>query len=121
MAFIPQSTTGFSLSLLVSIIFLSVIVVSISCMIVAGIFKAYLLKVGDKPMLQAVAICAVFGGLLYLIINLCVLSLSSDGGMVGQFFKGGGFLFQLLVGVIYGGSFGFVFKKLSRESGKRIE
>jgi len=61
---------------------------------------------------KTIGVTAFSGGGAYLIINLLIVVLSGDKGIVGKFFSTGGFIYPLLIGVIYGCAFGMVYSKV---------
>jgi hypothetical protein len=108
----PTSTAGFTLSLYVSMLILSAIVITICSSILLFAMKPLALKLSQMPTAATVGITALVGGLSYFVINFSIMLLSSDKGIVGKFFGTGGFVYPLVIGLIYGCAFGLVYSKV---------
>lgn len=108
----PTSTAGFTLSLYVSILILSAILITISSSVLLLVLKPLALKLSLMATAPTIGISTVTGGIFYFAINLIILILSSDKGIVGKFFGTWGFIYPLVIGLIYGCSFGIVYSKV---------
>jgi hypothetical protein len=74
--------------------------------------KPLALKLSQMPTAATVGITALVGGLSYFVINFSIMLLSNDKGIVGKFFGTGGFIYPLVIGLIYGCAFGLVYSKV---------
>ena len=108
----PGSTAGFTISLYVSMVMLSSIVISISTLILTFCFTPHVQRLSSHSTLSTSVSLAIAGAVVYFLINLCIMMVSNNKGIAGQFFSSGVFLFPILVGAIYGASFGWVFSRL---------
>ncbi|MEY4246199.1 MAG: hypothetical protein RLZZ245_3784 [Verrucomicrobiota bacterium] len=108
----PTSTAGFTLSLYVSMLILSAIVITICSSVLLFAMKPLALKLSQMPTAATVGITALVGGLSYFVINFSIMLLSNDKGIVGKFFGTGGFIYPLVIGLIYGCAFGLVYSKV---------
>ena len=108
----PTSTAGFTLSLYVSMLILSAIVITIFSSILLFAMKPLALKLSQMPVVSIVGITTFVGGFSYFMINFAIMLLSSDKGIVGKFFGTGGFVYPLVIGLIYGCAFGLVYSRV---------
>ncbi len=103
---------GFSLSLFVSILMLSVIVIIPCTSILLLCLKPLALKLSQMPTVSTVRTTTLVGGLSYFTIYLVIIVFTNEKGLAGSFFRTGAFIFPLVVGLIYGCTFGLVYSKL---------
>lgn len=103
----PGSTAGFDLSVYVSILCFSCAGVFITGCIALPLTATFI-KTIQSPKSMAI-IAAVGGAIIYLCVNVLIASLSGERVIV-SFFRSGAFLFPVLVGLLFGGCFGYAYK-----------
>ena len=108
LSFWPGSTAGFSGALYLSMVILSSMVVSVSALVLTICGKSHMERVRSYAAGTAIINAAIAGAVLYFSINLFIIVVSSNKGIVEKFFVTGGLLFPICVGAIYGAAFGFV-------------
>ena len=91
---------------------LSAIVITIFSSILLFAMKPLALKLSQMPVVSIVGITTFVGGFSYFMINFAIMLLSSDKGIVGKFFGTGGFVYPLVIGLIYGCAFGLVYSRV---------
>lgn len=106
----PKSTAGLSLDTYAAIFALSSVVMS-ACsalaLLVFSPFKTFLLRLSSAVF---IFLTAILGGCTYVGINVAILGVSSNKGIVWKFFGAWAFLFPLLIGSAYGSAFGWMYR-----------
>lgn len=119
-ALIPSSTTGLSFSLLLSMILFSCIIISILGSLVACMIFCFFGVKKLEYIIENFYKMGFLGGVIYLCFTMFFLIIDAENGMIHKYFLGGGFLFHLFVGGVYGGLFGCIYKKIRMNMGGNL-
>jgi len=106
----PKSTAGLSLDTYAAIFVLSSVVMSACSAIIFLAFSPFITLFWRLPSAVSICLTAILGGCTYVGINIAILGVSSNKGIVWKFFGTWAFLFPLLIGGVYGSAFGWMYR-----------
>jgi hypothetical protein len=64
------------------------------------------------PTTATIIITTLLGGFTYVVLNFAIMLFSINKGIVGKFCFTGGFVYPLVIGLIYGCAFGLIYSKV---------